>query len=93
MKKLNSVALNMLEIEKELKIDYMNIPKVREFNHKLINVKFNDLKVIKLTKDQKERYLKANKIIVGESENYELVKINNTLQLVNKKTFEYRRIA
>ena len=88
-----NLASNIFEIEKELKVDFINVPKCKAFVSKLPNVKFDNLKVIILNKDQIERYTKSNKNIVGESENFELVIINTTLNLVNKKTFEYRKVA
>ena len=88
-----NLASNIFEIEKELKVDFINVPKCKAFASKLPNVKFDNLKVIILNKDQIERYTKSNKTIVGESENFELVIINTSLNLVNKKTFEYRKVA
>ena len=82
-----NLASNIFEIEKELKVDFINVPKVKMFASKLPNVKFDNLKVIILNKDQIERYTKSNKTIVGESENFELVIINTSLNLVNKKTY------
>ncbi|MGL5709997.1 MAG: hypothetical protein ACRCW9_04035 [Cetobacterium sp.] len=93
MKKMRSIVTKILEIEKELKLDYINVVKIKKFDSKLEYVKFNDLKVIVLSDSQKERYNKANKIVCGESENFELVIINTTLNLVSKKNNEYRRIA
>lgn len=87
-----NIASQFLSIEKELKVDYINVPKVSKFNQ-IATIKFEDLKVIKLSKDQIKRYQEKSKIIVGESELFELVIINNSLNLVNKKTFEYRRVA
>ena len=93
MKKLNMLAINCLEIEKELKVDYINVPKCKMFTTKLQHVKFEDLKVVILSDNQRERYNKSNKIVVGESESFELVIINTTLNLVSKLNNEYRRIA